>query len=279
MDRPGRAQRAPESYRVGSPLRCPSVRQLLPEPAEVDPAAAHAAAVRSRRGPRPWVLANMVASVDGATAIGGRSGGLSGPADKAVFSALRSVADVILVAAGTARAEGYGPPRTPPSRRAERVHRGQTPYPRLALVSRSLDLDPSGALFTAAPEPPLVFTVASAPADRRAALDPVADVVTLDRPTGDADGADGADDVDLQGALDHLGTLGNQVVLCEGGPELLGQLVAAELLDEIDLTLAPRLVAGSSTRVAHATEEVVADLDLAHLWESDGVLFARYVRA
>lgn len=258
---------------AGPPLPCRTVRQLLPEPAEVDPAAAHATAARPSRGVRPWVLANMVASVDGATALAGRSGGLSGPADKEVFSALRSAADVILVAAGTARAEGYGPPRTPDRRRAERVERGQAPYPRLALVSRSLDLDPGGDLFTQAPERPLVFTVASAPADRRDALAEVADVVTLDRRGGVAAG------VDLGAALDHLGTLGAAVVLCEGGPSLLGQLVVAGLLDELDLTLAPRWVAGPSARVAHAPAELAADLDLAHLWEADGMLFARYVRA
>jgi riboflavin biosynthesis pyrimidine reductase len=258
---------------AGAPLPCPSVRQLLPEPAEVDPAAAHATAARPSRGPRPWVLANMVASVDGATALAGRSGDRSGPADKAVFSALRSVADVILVAAGTARAEAYGPPRTPDRRRTERVERGQAPYPRLALVSRSLDLDPTGELFAEAPERPLVFTVTSAAADRREALAEVADVVVLDRPADDDRGG-----VHLAAALEHLGALGAGVVLCEGGPSLLGQLVTAGLLDELDLTLAPRWVAGPSARVAHAAEEVTADLDLAHLWEADGMLFARYVR-
>ena len=84
----------------------------------------------------------MVASVDGATAIDGVSGGLGGPADKQVFSAIRGVADVILAGAGTVRAERYGPPRTPPSIQAARRARGQAAKPRLAVVSRSLDLDP-----------------------------------------------------------------------------------------------------------------------------------------
>ena len=62
---------------------------------------------------RPGVRLNMIASVDGATAVDGVSGGLGGPADRRVFGVLRSLADVVLVAAGTVRAEGYGPPRCP----------------------------------------------------------------------------------------------------------------------------------------------------------------------
>ena len=244
------------------------MRQLLPTPAEIDPAAEHAAARRPTPTDRPWVLVNMVASTDGATAIDGVSGGLGGPADKTVFSAIRAVADVILVAAGTARAEAYGPPRTPPERRAERALRGQRPYPRLALVSRSLDLDETAELFTAAPERPIVFTVTGAPAHRRAALDPVADVVAL---------GDGG--VDLAGALAHLHRLGAGVVLAEGGPGLNGQLVAADLVDELNLSLAPLLAGGSSPRLAHGDAPAQpTPLALAHLWDQDGLLFARYVR-
>ena len=142
------------------------MRQLLPEPAEVDPVAAHAAAVRPAPEGRPWVALNMVASVDGATALDGVSGGLGGPGDKAVFRALRGVADVILVAAGTVRAEGYGPPRTPPELQEARRARDQAPFPRIAIVSGSLGLDPTSRVFAEAPEPPLVFTGSEAPADR-----------------------------------------------------------------------------------------------------------------
>ncbi|QXC62490.1 pyrimidine reductase family protein [Aquihabitans sp. G128] len=245
------------------------MRQLLPVPAaDVDPAAAHAAAARPAPEGRPWVLANMVASADGATAVEGRSEGLGGPADKAVFSALRSVADVILVAAGTARAESYGPPRTPADRRAEREARGQAPYPRLALVTRSLDLDPTSAMFTEATAPPVVFTVTSAPTARRQALDGLAEIVDV-----------GDDGVDLAAALGWLADRGVATVLCEGGPSLNGQLLAAGLVDELDLTTSPLLVGGDSARAAHGPDGEPLDVELAHLWEADGVLFARYVRA
>ncbi len=246
-----------------------AVRQLLPSPAdEVDPGRAHAEARRPAPADRPWLLVNMVASIDGATAVDGVSGGLGGPADKAVFSAIRAVADVILVAAGTARAEDYGPPRTSEARRAERVARGQTPYPRLALVTRSLDLDPASPMFTEAPEPPLVLTVADVAADRLAALDGLAEVVTV-----------GERSVEPAAALAALHERGHRVVLAEGGPGLNGQLVAAGLVDELNVSVAPLLVGGDSARLAHGPAGTPEPLTLAHLWEADGLLFARYVRA
>lgn len=209
----------------------------------------------------------MVASIDGATTIEGISGGLGGPADKEVFSAIRAVADVILVAAGTARAERYGPPRTSAARREERAERGQAPYPRLALITRSLDLDPAAALFVEAPEPPLIYTVTGAPAGARTRLAAVAELVDM-----------GSADVDLPAVVADLHARGARVVLAEGGPGLNGQLVAAGLVDELDLTLSPLLVGGSSSRLAHGPRERPEAMDLAHLWHGDDLLFARYVR-
>lgn len=244
-----------------------AVRQLLPEPAEIDPGEAHADAVRPAPGDRPWVLLNMVASVDGATALDGVSGGLGGPADKAVFAAIRAVVDVIVVAAGTARAERYGPPRTSPANQAARLARGQRAFPRLALVTRSLALDPTSSLFTEAPEPPLVFTTDEAPAERRAELAAVAEVVSL-----------GADRVRPGAMLADLAARGVHIVGLEGGPSLNGQFLEAHAVDEVNLSLAPMLVAGTSARVAHAHHEAAERLGLAHVWEQDDLLFCRYVR-
>ncbi len=243
------------------------VRQLLPEPAEIDPVVAHATAHRPAPDHRPWVLLNMVASVDGATTLDGVSGGLGGPADKVVFSAIRAAADVIVVAAGTARAEGYGPPRTSGANRSARMERGQSAYPRLAVVSRSLELDPASPMFAEAPEPPLVFTVAGAPPDRHRALAAVAEVVLLD--------GEGVDPVALFADLHRRG---HRTVLVEGGPSFNAQLVAAGLVDEVNLSLSPVLVGGTSARMAHGGAEHPTDLVVAHLWEGDGLLLARYVR-
>lgn len=244
------------------------MRQLLPTPIDdVDPAAAHAAAARPAPADRPWVLLNMVVSADGATAVDGLSGSLGGDADRLTFAAIRAVADVIIAAAGTARAESYGPPRTPPARRAERLARGQTEYPRIALVTRSLDLDPTTPLFTEAHERPLVYTVDTAPTDRIDALSAVADVVPLAGPSVRA--------ADL---VAHLHALGARTVLLEGGPSLNGAFLDADLVDELDLTTSPAMVGGSSPRLTTGAAERVQHLDLAHLWEADGVLLARYVR-
>jgi riboflavin biosynthesis pyrimidine reductase len=244
------------------------VRQLLPLPGPVDPVAAHAACDRPAPEGRPWVLVNMVASVDGATAIDGRSGGLGGAGDRAVFRAIRGIADVILVAAGTVRAESYGPPRTAPGVRAQRIARGQQPHPRLAIVSRSLDLDPTAALFQEASEAPLIFTTADAPGDRRGALAAVAEVQEA-----------GETSVDLARALAALWRHGARTVLAEGGPRLNGQLLGLGLVDEVDLTTAAILAGGDAARFAVGAPPVGTHVELAHLWEQDGDLFARYVRS
>ncbi len=209
----------------------------------------------------------MVASIDGATAVDGVSGGLGGTADKEVFQAIRAIADVILVAAGTVRAEHYGPPRTSPDQQAARVARGQTAFPLLAIVSGSLDLDEGSSLFTEAPEPPLVLTTDDAPLERITALGTVAEVRRI-----------GPGPLTPAAVVAALAERGAQVVVCEGGPSLNGQLLAADLIDEVNLTLSPLLVGGTSARVAAGPATAGTRLALAHLWEADGLLLARYAR-
>jgi len=242
----------------------PPMRELYPNPApDVDPVERYAADDRTAPdGDRPWVLVNMIATVDGATAIDGRSGGLGGAADKAVFGAIRAVADVILVGAGTVRAESYGSPRTPPG--------GDDP-PRLAIVTRSLDMDPTTRVFTDAPahRRPIVVTTERSDAARRERMTAIADVMVA-----------GVDDVDVGLALFKLAALGARVVLCEGGPSLNGHLVAADALDELCLSLAPLVAGGSSPRLAHGlVPPHVTSLRLDRALEADGMLFLRYVRA
>jgi riboflavin biosynthesis pyrimidine reductase len=247
------------------------MRQLLPSVADVDPAAVYGADDRRRADGRPWVLANMVASADGAAHLDGRSGGLGGPADREVFGAIRGVADVIVAAAGTVRAEGYRPPRAPRAAVATgRRARGQAERPRLAVVTRRMDLDPDLALFGDPEQRPLVFTGSAADPARRTAIEAVADVVERT----DDDGG-----VDLAAMVGWLGEQGAQVVLTEGGPSLLGQLVARDLVDELCLTVAPLLVAGTAERIAHSPAAVpVTDLTLDRVLEADGALLLRYVR-
>ena len=247
------------------------MRQLLPSEAEVDAVEAYGADDRRRSDRRPWVLANMVTSTDGAAHLDGRSAGLGGAADREVFHAIRGVADVIVAAAGTVRAEGYRPPREPDDGvAAGRRARGQRDRPRLAVVTRRMDLDPSLALFGDPDQRPLVFTGSAADPARRAAIEAVADVV--ERP-------DDSGGVDLAAMVDWLGAHGAAVVLTEGGPSLLGQLVARGLVDELCLTVAPLLVAGGAERIAHSPDvELITDLTLDRVLEADGTLLLRYVR-
>ena len=196
----------------------------------------------ARRGAgRPWVLINMIASLDGGTVVSGRSGGLGGPGDKAVFATLRRLADVVLVGAATVRAEGYHAPKKP----------GQ----RIAVVTRSADLDWSSDLFRS--DAAVVVTVEGTP--------------DLPVPTIRA----GVDRVDLAAALARIEA---EVVLCEGGPMLNGQLVVEDLVDEICLTIAPTTIAGESKRITTNRREASAAMRLAHVLEDDGYLFCRYLR-
>ena len=224
------------------------MRQLLPTPVyPVDPKAVYGD-LPAAPG-RPAVRLNMIASVDGATTLGGVSGGLGGRADQALFAVLRSLADVVLVAAGTVRAEGYGPSSTP-----------------VAVVSRSLRLDWDAPFFAAPKARPTVVTVAQAPPDRLARAAEVAEVVVA-----------GDRDVDLAAALAALAERGWKAVLAEGGPSLNGQLARAGLLDELCLTLSPRLAGGGAKRILDGPPLPAAPgLRLCSVCEQDQFLFLRY---
>jgi len=230
------------------------VRRLLPDTAdEVDLRSAYAVSAERH------VRANFVSSLDGAATLQGKSAGLSSDADRALFHLLRSMTDVVLVGAGTARAENYGGAKT-----EERA----TPPP-IAVVSKSLDLDPAARLFTDTTVRPIVITCAASPDLVREQLSSIADVLVA----GDVD-------VDLRTALDELAARGLGRVLCEGGPHLLGAVAAAGLLDELCLTLSPIVAGGTAGRiVAGYLPDVVEPMHLLHALEEDGHLFLRYSTA
>jgi riboflavin biosynthesis pyrimidine reductase len=241
------------------------VRQLLPFAVDpVDPLVVYEdVPVASTR---PGVRANMIASIDGATSIGGLSGALGGPPDQRLFLVLRSLADVVLVAAGTMRSEGYGPPILPAALIDARRERGQSPLPPIAVVSRSCRLDWQSAFFSAALARPIVITVAGAPASCRTRASEVADVVIA-----------GEEDVELDRGLAALGERGARSVLVEGGPSLNGQLASIGLLDELCLTLAPRLVGGDARRILTGPAlPVPRDFSIRSICEEDGFLFLRF---
>jgi riboflavin biosynthesis pyrimidine reductase len=239
------------------------MRRLFPDPADdVDLVQAYAPDVVL---PGPFVRVNMISSLDGAISVDGRSGALGGPGDKRVFAAIRSHADVIVVGAGTARAEGYGPARLPEADESVRVARGQAPQPRIAVVSGSMHLDWSAPFFTDAHARPVVVTTVAGAAGAPDAARAVADVV----------GA-GADRVDLAAALLSFGEQGARTVLVEGGPGVNGDLARAGLIDELCLTVSPRVVGGDGARIMAGPpfHPPFAPI-VRHMLEEDGFLFLR----
>jgi riboflavin biosynthesis pyrimidine reductase len=223
---------------------------------------------RYPRADRPSLRVNFISSLDGAVTVDGRSGGLGGPADHQVFATLRMVCDAVLVAAGTVRTEKYDGMRLDEPSRAWRRSQGLPEVPLMVIVSGRLDLDPAQLVFADAPLRPIVYTHAGAPADRRAALAPVADIVTV-----------GEDAVDLRAAVADLHGRGATQLLCEGGPALFGGLIEADLIDELCLTLSPVLVAGDAGRIAAGAPVPPRRMHLIHSLTGDDMLLLRYSRS
>ena len=218
------------------------MRRVWPEPVDdlsVEEAVAH------RRSPhpsgRPWVMLCMVMSLDGSTVVDGRSGGLSHPVDAAMLSALRAQADVILVGAGTVSAEGYGPPK--------RKHQ------KLVVVSRRGDVDLTAPLFTSG------AGVLALPEDA-----PDVPVPHLRAGRGT---------VDVAGILQQLDA---RVVQAEGGAALNAALAAADVLDELNVTVAPFVSGGDGQRLTAGAPPLAHRLRLAQLAEHDDFLFMRWLR-
>lgn len=197
-------------------------------------------------GTRPWVRTNFVATLDGAASGGdGVSGSLGGEIDERVFHVLRSLADVVVVGAGTARAEGYGPADVP-----------------IAIVSRSLDV-PDRLLIPGQ----IVITTADAPVDELQRLLETVDVIAL-----------GEERIDWVAVLDELGRRGFSRILCEGGPSLHGELIDLDLVDEVCLTVAPVLAGGPAPRIARGPDAVDRPMTLGHSRAVGDVLLTRWVR-
>ena len=214
---------------------------------------------------KPWLRVNFISSVDGAAAVDGVSGGLGGDADHRVFDLLRELCDVVIVGAGTVRAESYGPMRLEQPSVDRRIAHGLPPHPVFAIVSHSLSLDPDSRIFTDAPVRPLIITTDTAPRDRRDRLQAVADIVIA--------GAEELDPVAMTAALAERGLIQQH---CEGGPSLFGSLIAANVVDELCLTVSPQLTAGDAKRIAAGTLTHPGELVLGQVLVSGDTLLLRY---
>jgi len=198
---------------------------------------------------RPWVRSNFVTTLDGAAHdADGVTKSLGGDTDTELFAHLRTLADVILVGAGTTRIERYGPDEATP----------------IAVVSRRLDI----------PEPlrrpgiTVVTTSDAPPIELDALLTAGVEVI-----------AHGTGEIDWAAVLASFGDNGWLKVNCEGGPTLHGDLIARGVIDELCLTIAPVLAAGNAPRIAHSQLPVAVGMTLAHAVPVGDVLFTRWVRA
>lgn len=213
----------------------------------------------------PWTAIGMVASLDGAAVDAeGTSGGLGGVGDLAAFRALRAACDVVVVGAGTARTERYGPARLTVAQQERRAARGQAPQPVIAVVSRSLDLDGAEGLF-GDDRAPLVVTTDDADPDRVAALEARGSEVLRA----------GADDVVPRRLVTALHERGLTRVLCEGGPGMNGAMLGGGVVDRMFVTVAPRLVGGDAGRIVRGPRVDLA-LRLDGVREHDGDLLLAY---
>lgn len=216
------------------------------------------------RSDRPWVMANFVTTIDGAAVVDGGSTAINDHDDREMFAAMRAVPDFILVGANTLRAENYKPTGLDERRRKARLDARLEAAPHLVTVSRSLDFDPEAPAFGDPENRVTILTDQGAPDERFGELSEVADVVRLH--STDA------------GDIIHYMRMA-RVVLCEGGPSLMGQLIAAGLVDEMALTVSPMLVSGEAPRISHGPgAEPPLDMRLDRVLYGDRSLFLRFLR-
>lgn len=216
---------------------------------------------------RNWLRANMVSSLDGAAqGVDGRSGTINTAADHVVFEVLRALSDIVVIGAGTARVEGYGALTLPEPYAALRLALGRPPELPLALVTESGNLPPG---LTENPAGTAVYAITRAGSDAvarlRAQLGTEHVIVAGDL------------HVDLAEARTALHDRGFRHVHTEGGPTLLGALLDAGLVDELDLTLSPTVVGGTGIRIVDGPA-VAAGFTPRVLVEQDGTLMGRWLR-
>jgi riboflavin-specific deaminase-like protein len=243
------------------------VRRLLPDPG---PTTVHDQLEGYRPweeapGGRPLVAMNFVATVDGRATIEGVSGPIGSETDTLMLACLRTRCDAVMIGAGTMRAERYGRIAKNPAHRERREQLGLDPDPLMVIVSGRLDLPWDAPLFTDGDAQVLVFTASEA--EPPATATPV-DVVRHQ------------DFVDVVEALRHLREeRGVRALLCEGGPGLHGEMQGGGLVDDLFLTIAPKLSGGEDApRIVEGELPAIAELDLLWLLEERGELFARYRR-
>ena len=241
------------------------LRRLLPQPGETTTDEAIAGLALAERAPsgRPHLVLNMVATLDGKATIEGRTAGMGNAADRRIFHLLRTQVDAVMVGAGTLRAERYGRMIKDPELRERREREGLAGDPLAVLVSGRLDLPP-GLRLLEEPEQPLVVVTAS-----EGELETAAGEVSYLRFEGRVDFAEALRRL----REDH----GVRSVLCEGGPTLNAYLFEAGVVDELFLTLSPKVVGGVTALTIVAGVGLPEGVELEPEWilENEGHVFLR----
>ncbi|WP_326565576.1 dihydrofolate reductase family protein [Amycolatopsis rhabdoformis] len=224
-------------------------------------------ALYAYRAPEKWLAVNFVSSADGAVTVDGRSASLSTPADRVIYRLGNDLADVVLVGAGTALLEGFKGMR-PDEHSADRRRRhGLAPIAPVAVVTGGGSLRPDAPVITEALVPTIVITHAGTDPDLRAGWAAAgADVVVA-----------GSAAVDFGEAVSALAARGLTRIDCEGGPRLFASLLAADVVDEFRLTVAPFLIAGDAPRPAAGDVIDPARIELVSVLEDEGSLMLRYL--
>ncbi len=264
---PARRRGATPARKDATRLRAVLLRRIFPEAVElpIEEIARQLRFADQAEPDRPYLVLNMVSSVDGRATIDGRSGPLSDRADQRLFHALRTTCDAVLVGTGTLRVERYGRLVREPELVAERARNGLRPQPIACVVSSSLALPFDCRLFQDPESTVLLFT------DADVELPPVAAQLTVLRVT--------TEELAPRAVMRRLRREhGVRSVLCEGGPTLNAGLLAEGVVDELFLSLAPKLAGGRPGPTIVAGQALAEVAALALLWahEHENALYLRY---
>jgi riboflavin-specific deaminase-like protein len=245
------------------------LQRLLPDQRPVTPEEAYASLGLEERAreDRPYVIANMVATVDGRATLAGRTKSISSEADRTLFHVLREQVDAVMAGTATIAIERYGPIVRDPERRERRLERGLAPVPLAVTATRSLELPVQAPLFQDAESRIVVLT------SSEREVPPASAQIMVERLSGSEP------DLDLVRSMDVLRrTHGVRTLLLEGGPTLLGAMLDAGVVDELFLSVAP-LIVGRGAEVAIVEGAALPqplELDVLSLLEDRGSFFFRY---
>lgn len=256
----------PQSHPEPAGHRAMLVDRLWPDPATVELGELREHYLATWPDVADGAVAMMISSLDGSAQLDGVSGGLSSPVDQALMDLDRSVADVVVVGAGTLREEEYGGLRVSAGSVAWRRRQGLSDHPVLAVLSTRLELRADDPFLAEAPVRPLILTGTEAPADAVRELAEVAEVVVA----GDGPGADPV------AVHQEFARRGMTRVLCEGGPSVLSQWFDAGRVAELHLSVAGALAGGAGQRIMHGRAGTARPAELLQVLRDGSMLMLRH---